>query len=137
MWGNAFRNPDRSLLMSHLKCVRDDAGNAYCKRSYVSDCDVPALTTNYEELSDEVKEFLSKVPNLYVEDAAVCSGRLLETRVRSITNDPALALVMKNVLVLFVSPFHLASHAAAPPADASPSESHCGPWNGSSVYGHR
>ena len=62
--------------MSHLKCVRDKCGNAFCKRTYVSDSDVPSLTTDFEELSDEVKEFLSKVPNLYVEDAAVCSGRL-------------------------------------------------------------
>ena len=74
-------------------------GNAFCKRTFVSDCDVPTLTTNFEELSDEVKEFLSKVPNLYVEDAAVCSGKLLETRIRSVTNDPATALLLKNMLV--------------------------------------
>ena len=99
VWGNAYRNPDRALLMSHLKCVRDKNGNAFCKRTFVSDCDVPSLTSDFEELSDEVKEFLSKVPNLYVEDAAVCSGKLLETRIRSVTNDPATALLLKNMLV--------------------------------------
>ena len=48
---------------------------------------------------EQVKEFLSKVPNLYVEDAAVASGKFLETRIRSITNDPATALALKNLLV--------------------------------------
>ena len=99
MWGNAFRNPSCSLLMSHLKCVHDENGNAFCKRSYLSGIDVPASQADFEELSDTVKEFLSEVPNLYVEDAAESSGRLLEVRIRSITNDPATALAVKQVLV--------------------------------------
>ena len=84
--------------MSHLKCVRDENGNAFCKRSYLSGIDVPASQANFEELSDTVKEFLSEVPNLYVEDAAVSSSRLLEVRIRSITNDPATALAVKQML---------------------------------------
>ena len=99
-WGNAYRNPERSLLMSHLTCGRDEAGNAFCKRSYKLECDVPVCTKDFDEVCDDVKEYLSKVPNLYVEDAAVASGRLLETRIRSVTNDPATALAMKNLLVL-------------------------------------
>lgn len=59
---------------------------------------MPVSTKNFEELSDSVKEFLSQVPNLYVEDAAVSSGRLLEVRIRSVTNDPATALAVKNLL---------------------------------------
>ena len=46
-----------------------------------------------------MKEFLSQVPNLYVEDAAVCSGRCAELRIRSVTNDPVAAMAMKNMLV--------------------------------------
>ena len=84
--------------MSHLKCVHDENGNAFCKRSYLSGIDVPASQDNFEELSDTVKEFLSEVPNLYVEDAAVSSGRFLEVRIRSITNDPATALAVKQML---------------------------------------
>lgn len=52
----------------------------------------------FEELSDEVKEFLAQVPNLYVEDAGISSGRFLEVRIRSVTNDPATALAVKNIL---------------------------------------
>ena len=48
-----------------------------------------------------MKEFLSQVPNLYVEDAAVCSGRCAELRIRSVTNDPVAAMAMKNMLVRF------------------------------------
>lgn len=98
VWGDAYRNPECSTLLSHLKCVRDDSNNAYCKRTYSAK--TPSCSKDFEELSDEVKEFLSKVPNLYVEDAAVASGRLLETRIRSVTNDPATALAVKNLLVL-------------------------------------
>ena len=98
MWGNAFRNPSRDCLFSHLKCITDDNKNAYCKRSYLYGSDVPESTKDFEELSDNIKEFLSQVPNLYVEDAAVSSGRLLEVRIRSVTNDPATALAMKNLL---------------------------------------
>ena len=98
VWGNAYRNPDRSLLMNHLKCVRDEAGNAdagsggdeagnaFCKRSYKLECDVPVCTKDFDEVCDDVKEYLSKVPNLYVEDAAVASGRLLETRMACATS---------------------------------------------------
>ena len=68
MWGNAYRNPDRSLLMKHLKCVRDEAGNAFCKRTYKLESEVAACTKDFEEVCDDVKEYLSKVPNLYVED---------------------------------------------------------------------
>ena len=46
-----------------------------------------------------MKEFLSQVPNLYVEDGAVCSGRCAELRIRSVTNDPVTAMAMKNMLV--------------------------------------
>lgn len=52
----------------------------------------------FEELSDNVKEFLSQVPNLFVEDAGLSSGRFLEVRIRSVTNDPATALAIKNIL---------------------------------------
>ena len=62
--------------------------------------EVCPCTKDFDEVCDDVKEYLSKVPNLYVEDAAVASGRLLETRIRSVTNDPATALAMKNLLVL-------------------------------------
>lgn len=98
VWGNAFRNPSSDCLLSHLRCITDDNKNAYCKRSYLYGSDVPVSTKNFEELSDSVKEFLSQVPNLYVEDAAVSSGRLLEVRIRSVTNDPATALAVKNLL---------------------------------------
>lgn len=46
-----------------------------------------------------MKEFLSQVPNLYVEDAGVCSGRCAELRIRSVTNDPVTAMALKNMLV--------------------------------------
>ena len=92
--------------MKHLKCVRDEAGNAFCKRTYKLESEVAACTKDFEEVCDDVKEYLSKVPNLYVEDAAVASGRLLETRIRSVTNDPATALAMKNLLVVFSNHNH-------------------------------
>lgn len=38
-----------------------------------------------------MKEYLSQVPNLYVEDGAICSGRCAEMRIRSVTNDPVTA----------------------------------------------
>ena len=44
-------------------------------------------------------EFLSQVPTLYVEDAAVCSGRCAELRIRSVTNDAVTAMALKNLLV--------------------------------------
>lgn len=54
-------------------------------------------------LSDpQVKDFLSQVPNLYVEDAAVCSGRCAELRIRSITNDAVTAMALKNLLVMSI-----------------------------------
>ena len=56
-----------------------------------------------------MKEFLSQVPNLYVEDGAVCSGRCAELRIRSVTNDPVTAMAMKNMLVL-VSPLPHSKH---------------------------
>ena len=53
-----------------------------------------------------MKEFLSQVPNLYVEDGAVCSGRCAELRIRSVTNDPVTAMAMKNMLVFLPSLAH-------------------------------
>ena len=47
-----------------------------------------------------MKEFLSQVPNLYVEDGAICSGRCAEMRIRSVTNDPVTAMALKNMLVI-------------------------------------
>lgn len=105
VWGDAYRNPECSTLLSHLKCIRDDSNNAYCKRTYSAK--TSSCSKDFEELSDEVKEFLSKVPNLYVEDAAVASGRLLETRIRSVTNDPATALAVKNLLVSFFPVYYV------------------------------
>ena len=46
-----------------------------------------------------MKEFLSQVPTLYVEDAAVCSGRCAELRIRSVTKDAVTAMALKNLLV--------------------------------------
>lgn len=119
VWGDAYRNPDRDLLMKHLKCVRDDFNNAYCKRTYKDT--VSASSKDFEELSDEVKEFLSKVPNLYVEDAAVASGRFLETRIRSVTNDPVTALALKNMLVSSVFLLLTIAPYASPTSSDSPS----------------
>ena len=46
-------------------------------------------------LSDpQVKDFL--------EDAAVCSGRCAELRIRSITNDAVTAMALKNLLVMSI-----------------------------------
>lgn len=135
VWGDAYRNPDRSLLMNHLKCVRDDFNNAYCKRTYKDS--VTASSKDFEELSDKVKEFLSKVPNLYVEDAAVASGRFLETRIRSVTNDPVTALALKNMLVYMLFCFLiLASHASPTSSDSSSSRSNCSSRNVSVFYIH-
>ena len=54
-----------------------------------------------------MKEFLSQVPNLYVEDAGVCSGRCAELRIRSVTNDPVTAMALKNMLVRLVCGPHI------------------------------
>ena len=83
--------------MNSIRCHRDSFGNAICELPSTKQNTSSAL--DFEELSEQVKEFLSKVPNLYVEDAAVASGKFLETRIRSITNDPATALALKNLLV--------------------------------------
>lgn len=70
-----------------------------------------------------MKEFLSQVPNLYVEDAAVCSGRCAEMRIRSVTNDPVTAMALKNMLVYpQSSSSRLAPHAQARPHDSPPAE---------------
>ena len=98
VWGNAFRNPQSKLLLNHLQGIRDDKNNVLCKRSYLPASAVCSSNREFEELSDDVKEFLSQVPNLYVEDAGISSGRLLEVRIRSVTNDPATALAIKNIL---------------------------------------
>ena len=50
----------------------------------------------------QVKDFLSQVPNLYVEDAAVCSGRCAELRIRSVTNDAVTAMALKNLFVMSI-----------------------------------
>ena len=104
MWGDAYRNPDRQLLMNAIRDSRDSFGNAICELP--STKRIAPSTLDFEELSEKVKEFLSKVPNLYVEDAAVASGKFLETRIRSITNDPATALALKTLLVFSISVFH-------------------------------
>lgn len=128
VWGDAYRNADRALLLSHLKCIRDDNNNAYCKRTYRED--IPSCTKDFEELSDNIKEFLSKVPNLYVEDAAIASGRLLETRIRSVTNDPATALVMKNLLVLYLLYYlFIALYASSSSSNSSSIRFNSCSWN--------
>jgi len=130
VWGDAYRNPDRQLLMNAIRDRRDNFGNSICELP--STKRIASSTLDFEELSEKVKEFLSKVPNLYVEDAAVASGKFLETRIRSITNDPATALALKTLLVfsnlysfvLCVAPY------ASPSSPNSPSfRSDCCPWN--------
>ena len=49
---------------------------------------------------------MAQVPNLYVEDAAVCSGRCAELRIRSVTNDAVTAMALKNLLVLSLLSLH-------------------------------
>lgn len=98
VWGNAWGNPDRSTLMQRIKGLADERKNIYCKRNYKQDSDVRTIKEYFEERSDDVKEYLSEVPDLFVEDAAVCSGKGFEMRIRSITNDPVTALALKNML---------------------------------------
>ncbi|KAK8802962.1 hypothetical protein WA588_002121 [Blastocystis sp. NMH] len=98
VWGNAYRNPTKDILINNTHGEVDDHNNAVCTRPYVAPSEVTVPKGDFGDLSDNVKEFLSQVPNLYVEDGAVCSGRCAELRIRSVTNDPVTAMAMKNML---------------------------------------
>ncbi|KNB42318.1 hypothetical protein JH06_5552, partial [Blastocystis sp. subtype 4] len=98
VWGNAYRNPSADILKTNSKGELDENQNAVCTRTYIASKDVQTKKGDFGDISDSVKEFLSQVPNLYVEDAGVCSGRCAELRIRSVTNDPVTAMALKNML---------------------------------------
>ncbi|KAM7456742.1 hypothetical protein BLSTO_02499 [Blastocystis sp. subtype 1] len=98
VWGNAYRNPSVELLESKINGDVDGKKNVSCTRHYLPSSEVPVKAGDFGDIADAVKEYLSQVPNLYVEDGAVCSGRCAEMRIRSVTNDPVTAMALKNML---------------------------------------
>lgn len=97
-WDKAWRNLKVDELTKKCNCQVNENGVVNCNNSYSKPEEVELDNkSDFEDLSDLVKKYLSGVPDLFVEDCGLGSHRHGEIKLRTVTNDPVSALCMRNM----------------------------------------